>query len=382
MSDRDNDWLRYGLSEIAMKAAVPNLRERAVRTSRRNARRQLLGISAAVAVLLLGGAALAPRLSASKTPVGDPSPTVSADTTTSPSPSADPSASAGPSHTPSGPPPAASLTGALYYVTAPAVDGSIALHALGGYDFLLPLSFGGGSCPSNSVMVSPDGKHVTWVATKPTADSILVGDLMVASINGSQPKLLQAGVSCLGDVDDWTADSRGLYFRPAADKTGTTPKLVDIATGNVSAAPNGYAIRSPNDQFVARMTGRNTATIGRANGTNTRSFTYTPPDDAAHAGIVNYNWIINRLSADGRYVALSPAPSDPTRPLGSVCVVDTVTGKDLPATAHTQLNSVHFLNDGRILIERSDGALALMSTAGVVTATGAALRGGLLRYVP
>jgi hypothetical protein len=62
--------------------------------------------------------------------------------------------------------------------------------------------------------------------------------------------------------------------------------------------------------------------------------------------------------------------------------VDTVTGKDLPATAHTQLNSVHFLNDGRILIERSDGALALMSTAGVVTATGAAPNGGLLRYVP
>jgi len=69
MSDRENDWLRYGLSEIAMKAAVPNLRERAVRTSRRHARRQLLGVSAAVVVLLLGGAALVPRLSASNAPV-------------------------------------------------------------------------------------------------------------------------------------------------------------------------------------------------------------------------------------------------------------------------------------------------------------------------
>src|SRR5258705_9019910 len=102
-----------------MKAAVPNLRERAVRTSRRHARRQLLGVSAAVVVLLLGGAALVPRLSASNAPVGDPSPTVSTDATTSPSPSAGPSASNRPSHTPAIAPPAPSATGRPYQLTPP-----------------------------------------------------------------------------------------------------------------------------------------------------------------------------------------------------------------------------------------------------------------------
>ncbi|GAA1608901.1 hypothetical protein ACFQY4_00335 [Catellatospora bangladeshensis] len=334
------DNLRFGLAELAEDVKPVDLRDRTLKTSRRLGAQRAALTSALAVTLLAGGAGVALAV----VDRGGSGPVV---------PGASASVTASPSHapSPSAPPAAAFEPGTVYFVKG-AQSPKVEVYRLdiGDCDLSLPLKCAStptklrtigqmsDSCPGNSVVVSPDGRHVAWVNGD---ESGIAGDLIISDLAGGDPRQVEPNVICGGDhALVWSADSASIHIRKM-DGTGSV--------GTVGAESGVYAVQQQKewDKAVAAALGfRGTIgngklTVTEADGSDPRSISYTDPNglDAVVVGV----------SADGRYAAAGRGSGDPSRQLGVAAVLDMTTGKKVRFAVGT-VDWVAFQADGSMVV--------------------------------
>jgi len=329
------DRLRERLSDLAGEVALVDLRDRAVRTSRRRSVRRAVAASVAVLAVTGGSAVIVTQLSGRSLP---------------PAPSSSPSPSAVPAPTVTGVPAPTTIGGTLYYARSGAV------HALRQGADQVVATYGNDACAGNSVVVSPDGRWITWVGGGSTA-----GQLRVAgTAPGSTVRTVLTDVVCLGsNAIAWIGSTTIAVTRLANGRHQAVH--VDAEAGKSSPATDTpwSQVWSVDTSFVATRT----STGGRVSPFNSvtgtaHDFTYTPPAaEASH----HDGWDIRSVSIDGRYVALCWLGTDPGRKLETIAVVNVVdsTVVKLPVAS---FRSVHFLGDGHVLVQ-TDASVVLLDAA-------------------
>ena len=239
------------------------------------------------------------------------------------------------------------------------------------------------SCTHNSVIVSPDGKHLAWVAGGSGNDQ---GTFTLADIDGTQIVKLTNPVSCLGPtaiiwpsqgiVEAHTATGEKMDFHvsnglPVEGNPGEETDAVWSA--------DGAAIAGRDSQGRSLYA----ATVGRSGG-NLHKVTYSPPaDQAAHWD----GFAPRSVSSDAAYLAVGWKGTDPSRQDGSFAIIDATTSQPVtlpePEIAHAE-----FLADGTTLIESRGSAptLDILDAGWHVTASvplpAAVAKLPLVRYVP
>ncbi len=233
------DQLRADFADLSEDVTIVDLRDRTLRTSRKlGIRRTLVGVAAAVAVLVVGAGAAVAAL-----PGGNAAP-LPADTGRSD----EPSVVASSTPTAPGSPSASSTTATTTAATVPGMylyredkaDGTSTndlFHRAPGGDWKKIASVKGPSGPTpNStpwVVMSPDHQHIAWLQD---------GELRISAIDGSHVKTLVAdpsGPSCGNPT--WTADSRHLLFGMGTAGNPTAATIQSIAidgTGRKSLGPS------------------------------------------------------------------------------------------------------------------------------------------------
>jgi hypothetical protein len=217
-------------------------------------------------------------------------------------------------------------------------------------------------CVGNSVIVSPDGRHLAWiVGTSGT------GRLTIATLDGASPRTLD-NVMCLLDDRQWSSDSQTLSV--SVDRGDLRqPTNINAVTGAVEpTAVRDGTMWSANRAFQAKRAGDHaTFTVSTAAGSPVRTITNYTNDDG---GIQRCGFLLRGLSNDGRYVAIGPCSTDPSRNLGANYLFDTVTGKHvkLPLTG---VDHIRFLPGDTVLVHGGAAgarAFVLMSATGTVIA--------------
>ncbi|WP_155369270.1 hypothetical protein [Catellatospora vulcania] len=315
------DDLRSGLAHLADDVHPVDLRDRALRTSRRIGLRRT-ALTSALSLVLLGSAGVT-AVALTGGGSGEVGPGASATATVAaPSPSA-------PSAQPT-------VTGDYYFLREAGAT-KLELHVLHeSYDCGTPapgtcvpdtrteklrtISIqAGDACPANSVTVSPDGRQVAWIvgADDPGNTS---GDLMIADVRGGTPqkrgtRVLCAGTRALG----WTPDSTRLYV--GKRDNAATVGAVDAATGRFTAMERDAwteAETLATGQFRGSVQGGR-LTVTKADGTAPRSVAY---EDEHGMDVV-----VLGVSYDGRFATVSSGAGDPSRQLDVGAVVDMTTGR-------------------------------------------------------
>ncbi|GAB4056486.1 hypothetical protein [Catellatospora paridis] len=199
----------------------------------------------------------------------------------------------------------------------------------------------GGTCPRDSVVVSPDGKHLAWV--KDAGDTTgSTGTLMIADGSGRARETVKQ-VSCLGSNSiRWAADSATLYVTLLADRK-ETPGRVAVATGRFAAMKTAdwTTASRPAAPFQGVITGGK-LTVTKVDGTAPRSVDYRDPN--------GMDAIVLGVSYDGRLAAASVGTGDPGRRLGVATVVDMTTGKPVEF-AVGKVDRVYFQPDGTMIVQ-------------------------------
>ncbi|GAB3054905.1 hypothetical protein [Micromonospora schwarzwaldensis] len=375
----NQDRLRFDLADLADEVTPVDLRDRALRTSRRLGIRRAVATSAAALLVLAAatGTALAirpdgsapapavPSVTSTPPPV-EPTPTPPVEPTRAPS--KDPSPSAGQ--------PRSALTGTRYYLEQTPTRSRI--HAVRGTQdqVVHEVVHSGSGCEANTLSVSPDGRQAVWV--QDSTDNNMSGVLLIATVEKQGVRTLAEGISCLGSRPlRW----QGSYLLMAQKKNGQSVLLDVPARQPVPGDPGQETDRcwSADGTWLAAVAdGKPYVT----DGTRTRQYTYTPPKQEADKW---GGWEARSVSMDGRYVAVGWIGTDPSRRDGSFAVVDTITGKvvDLPGTG--EVRSVLFSADGTVLLRRGTGITVLDSTfapLGVVTEPAPTRNRALLAYLP
>lgn len=229
----------------------------------------------------------------------------------------------------------------------------------------------GGECARNSVVASPDGKHLAWV--KGGGDT--TGTLVIADASGPARETVKQ-VSCLGSNSiRWAADAADLYVTLLADGK-ETPGRVAVATGRFTAMKlaDWTAASRPAAPFQGVIKGGK-LTVTKVDGTAPRSVAYQDPN--------GMDAIVLGVSYDGRLAAASVGAGDPNRRLGVAAVIDMTTGKPVEF-AVGKVDRVYFQADGSMIV-RAAGAqpvLYHLGSDGRVLAqtplTGAELAGATL----
>jgi hypothetical protein len=270
------------------------------------------------------------------------------------------------------------LTGTAVYLAR--TDTDLVLHSVrGGTDTVTSASTGGGGvCPYNSVVVSPDGKRLAWVSTLDISGK---GELVVSDVSGANLTILPVNSRCLGN---------NAVIWLVADQISVTPSdrdgrvLVDSTTGKWLAEEDRISgAWSDDGAWLATVNGDGKPIVmPKGKPGAARPYAYTPPADQAE----HYDgWSARSVSVDGRYVAVGWNGTDPSRQLGTFAVVDTRTGAVVNLPVQGDVSSVHFLADGTVLV-RSAGQISLLdkdfTVLGQATEPASVHDLPLLRYIP
>ncbi|GAA1366550.1 hypothetical protein [Catellatospora chokoriensis] len=335
------DNLRSGLAELAGDVDAVDLRDRALRTSRRIGLRRT-AMTSALSLVLLGGAGLAVVTMTGGGAPAEPAtmPTVSP---TGQVPPTDPAT--------------APVAGA-YYLLRMAGDTKIELHVLhesyrcGTPDpgtcapdirpeRLRTINVQKGDrCPWNSVAVSPDGAQVAWVVGTDQSDGS--GDLMVADTHAGEAHKMATGVLCEGSrALVWARDSRRLFVGTLGH--AATVGVVDTAGGAFTPMePQAWKEAETLASGPFRGSVRDgLLTVTRADGTDPRSVAYRDEHDM--------DAVVLGVSADGRFAAVSTGAGDPSRRVYVAAVVDMTTGKPVEF-AVGKVNQAWFQADGSMVV--------------------------------
>ncbi|SCG55739.1 hypothetical protein [Micromonospora humi] len=360
----NQDRLRLDLADLADEVTPVDLRDRALRTSRRlGIQRAVVTSAAALAVLAAAtGTALAIR------PDGQaPAPAVPSVTSTpppseaSPPPSAEPSrtASASPSTTTGGGPASVAI-GRLFYGPTPTGDDTSAAGYLWSYE--------PGSPPTRlaklprlaailNAAVSPDGRRVAWVDPD--------DNLRVADVDGDNPRKLTPGGHRQVERDCWTPvwspDSRRLTISvvlrpepaPAWEKG-----VVELNTGTytrLAGIKGCHPLWSADGTVLAYADGEGRVAVNRPDGSAEKLI----PGVGGSGARSSFD--VASISPDGSRLALllrkpdEPA-GDVARELDANAVIDTRTGRqvDLPLGGRT-LRQAWFGADGRLVARVNAG---------------------------
>ncbi|WP_200208191.1 hypothetical protein [Micromonospora coerulea] len=352
----NDDRLRLDLADLADEVTPVDLRDRALRTSRRLGIQRAVATSAAALVLLAAatGTAFAIRPDG-----GAPAPAPAGPSLTASWPPVEvtptPELSASPPATTTSEPAATATIGRVFY--GPAPDNSSATTARlrswkpGGVPVDL-LSVPRTSALANAA-VSPDGERVAWVDRN--------ANLWVADVNGSGRRKVRAGVEgdCWGPT--WSPDSKRLALAlvdPASPGAGRRGVL-NLASNTFTAVGKligCHPLWSANGKVFAFPDG----SAGRV--------TMTAPDGIGQ-------WFIPKLGGTARYdcfdvASLSPegdrialyrrgpdVPSgDVARELDANVVLNTRTGNEvgLPLGGR-ELRQAYFQADGRLVARVASG---------------------------
>ncbi|MFC0029702.1 PD40 domain-containing protein [Micromonospora chaiyaphumensis] len=365
----NQDRLRLDLAELAEEVTPVDLRDRALRTSRRLGIQRAVATSAAALVVLAAatGTAFAIR------PNGDsPAPAPAGPSVTSTWPPVEvtptPQASREPSTAPSGSPstdsgtPAGGPTfGRLIYGPAQVSDSPTVR--------LRSWRPGGGQPTSlaalpeiwalSNASVSPDGRRLAWVERG--FDGKDVGKLYVSDIDGSNKKSMASDVDEYCITPTWSPDSRHLLFgtmqaNGGYDRAGVLDTLSERHTVQWwSSRPEAcHAIWSADGRTIAMNTDAGVALYD----TSGRKQRAVPGLSAAGAWQSHQ---VTSLAPDATRIALfrirkGMDAGDVGRLLRVNAVLETATGKvvDLPLGGR-DLKQVFFQADGSMVVRVEDG---------------------------
>ncbi|WP_155369271.1 hypothetical protein [Catellatospora vulcania] len=252
-----------------------------------------------------------------------------------PAPSTAPTTAASASTAPS----AAAVPGTFYFLKE-AGSGQAVVRLRGGVAEQA-WTTDGGTCPGNSVVVSPDGKHLAWV--KDAGDTTgSTGTLTITDASGRARETVKQ-VSCLGSSSiRWAADSATLYVTLLADGKETRGRVA-LATGRFSAMSHAdwTAASRPASPFRG-VIADGKLTVTKADGSAPRSVDYQDPN--------GMDAIVLGVSHDGRLAAASVGAGDPSRQLGVAAVIDMTTGKPVEFTVG-KVDRVYFQPDGTMIVQ-------------------------------
>lgn len=375
----NEDRLRFDLAGLADEVTPVDLRDRALRTSRRIGIQRAVTTSAAVLVMIAAatGTALAIRpdgQAPTPAPAG-PSATSTwppVEVTPTPSRSATTDPTTEPGNSPAKP---AVLAGTRYYVGATIKVAEI--HAVRGdsdkVTARIPLDKNG--CVTNSMTISPDGKRLAWV--KDGDVDGMNGTLVTSRIDGSRQRTVATGITCLGPRPlVWQGGDLLMAL------AGNRSVLMDMVEGKPHQGDPGQETDrcwSADGKWLAAVgdNGKPFVTSGKGG----RDYSYTPPKDGAeHDG-----WQARSVSMDGRYVAVGWKGTDPSRQDGSFAVVDTTTSKVVELPGAGEVRSILFTADNKVIVQR-DKSLTVLNASfkpvGTVQEPAAVRDLALLAYAP
>lgn len=352
----NQDRLRFDLSDLAEEVTPVDLRDRALRTSRRLGIQRAVATSAAALVVLAAatGTALAIRPNSQAPAPAGPSVTVTAPPV---EPSRTPSTT--PDGTTDGGSSAAATFGRIVYGPSLLPNGASSTSTVRlqswrpGDDPVRLLSVPYEAAVLN-VAASPDGKRVSWVDD--------AGAAWVSDLDGSERRKLRGGVdnTCWSPV--WLPNSQQLVVRlTAAGDTG----VLDASSGKftkVAGFDGCHAVFAADGTLAFADGSDGTVVITDRNGKTRR----TVPDLGAK-GSRYVSFDLSSLSPDGGRIALfridrNGTYGDAARDLLVNAVLDTRTGKEvaLPLEGR-QLRQVFFQPDGSMVVRvRSGGGYAVI----------------------
>jgi hypothetical protein len=192
-------------------------------------------------------------------------------------------------------------------------------------------------------------------------------EFMIAPLSSGAPRLLARQTSC-GTRPSWLPDSKTL----AVYSGDRGPGRIDADTGAFTSIPEryeGYVAWSPGGGYVAYGDGGEIVVES-----STGAVKYRVPYDI---NCCTGGFTVHGVSADGRYVGVNYAPSDPGGVRGTMRVVDMTTGQEItlpvPMSGRV-LSHVLFLADGGMLVQtRPEGGgsmtLQLVSAGGQLAQT-------------
>ncbi|MGY0002709.1 hypothetical protein [Micromonospora sp. I033] len=351
--------LRLDLAELAEEVTPVDLRDRALRTSRRLGIQRVVATSAAALVVLAAatGTALAIRPDGQAPLPAPANPSVTStwppvEVTPTPAPSS--SASTGPSTDPrpdGGGPSTTARFGRIFYAASPgsteARTTRLRSWTPGGQPVTL-LSMPTSSAWSNAV-VSPDGERVAWV----DLDAVL----WVADLDGGNRRKLRTGVdgSCWGPVWHPEGTALGIALVDPSNPGRSRRGNLDVRTGaftDLALDEDGcHPLWSGDGRYLAYpdgSTGR--VIVATSGGDRLRSI-------PGLGGNAKYDCFdVASLSPDGSRIALfrrgpGEEAGDVARELTADGVFDTRTGKEfeLPLGART-ITQAFFRPDGTLLV--------------------------------
>ncbi|WP_431874156.1 TolB family protein [Micromonospora marina] len=366
----NQDRLRSDLTDLADEVTQVDLRNRALRTSRRLGTQRAVATSVAALVVLAAatGTVLAIRPNSQAPAPAGPSVTVAPPVEPSPTPSAGASTATGQAQS--------ALAGTRYYLEQTSTRSRI--HEVRGMrDQVVHevVHKAASRCEANTVSISPDGKRVVWVQDSTDNAS---GVLLIADVGEEGATTLAEGINCLGARPlRWKGDDLLMVQRKNRQSV-----LYDVTANKQVMGDPGQETRRCWSADGSWLAAESDGKPYVSDTTDLRQYTYDPPEQEAAKWD---GWEARSVSADGRYVAVGWLGTDPSRQDGSFAVVDTETSKvvDLPGTG--EVRSILFSADGTVLLRRGTGITVLDSgfkPLGAVTEPAATRNRPLLAYVP
>ncbi|MGN9811987.1 hypothetical protein ACTMSW_21835 [Micromonospora sp. BQ11] len=353
----NDDRLRLDLTDLADEVTPVDLRDRALRTSRRLGIQRVV-VTSTTAVVMVGAAtgtafALMPKADGtSPLPAGTPTVTLdpSGDVPPTPAPSGS-RQSPSPSVTDTTPPGSAVLGGTRYHVGRSGGDAIV--RAVRGADdsVLARVPLGDDPCVGNSITVSPDGRRLAWVEDGAASG---VGTLMTAAVDGSRKRQVATDVVCLGGNPLVWEGGDLLMVR-----LGDGPyRSVDMSAGKILGGDPGMERDrwwSPDGRYLAAVMDGEPYVSGPG---VSRAYLYDPPAEEA----ARYDgWAVRSVSMEGRYVAVGWKGTAVSRQDGSFAVVDTTTGRSVDLPVKGEILSIHFTADRKVLVRQANGITVLDS---------------------
>jgi hypothetical protein len=366
------DRLHADLADLAEQVTVVDLRDRALRTSRKlRTRRTILAAATAFAVLAIGaGTALAVLPGRHTASPVSPGPSGQPSTNATPSRTASPTSAPSTSASPSSPP--GDAVPGMYLYRLSTADGNVVndvMYRAPGSDWQKIANVK--APPTGLLVVSPDHQHIAWYEGS---------RLHISALDGSQTRTLVANVgrpSCMAPT--WAADSRHLLYNliPASGQGSTIAAVATDGTGlhvlGTTSDTTACQIASPD--------GSTAYTVTFPSGADPTAATLVAFDGHAAPRTIAGNWptgqrpheVVAASAVSTRLLIGTVSTSDQCGcdPPEQYAVVDTATGQT------TSLNNSNdsqgstpisgaFTADGRIVViaQRTPGKDSFLTVYG------------------